>query len=99
MNPWSSSGTNAGGDVVVRPIRSIEADEKQQEHDPANAQHAMDGARIAAAEGLDAALGGMEETVLVVFAAQQQRGQSRRERKRVEGRDGDGEGDGQRELR
>jgi hypothetical protein len=31
----------------------------------------MDGARIAAAEGFDAALGCMEKTVLVVFAAQQ----------------------------
>ena len=40
----------------------------------------------------------MQETVFVVFAAQQQRGERRRQRERVEGGDGDGERDGQREL-
>ena len=70
-------GDEGSGDVGVLPVRSEEADEEEQKHDPANAEHAMNGAGVAAAEGFNAAFGEVEDGVLLLLAAQQKSGQRR----------------------
>ena len=62
--------------MLVFPGGGAEACDEQKEHDPAKAEDAVDGARVAGAEGFNAAFDSVENTVLAFFAAQQDGGES-----------------------